>query len=505
MPSSSRSKGNKRRLYQLHVSFGFHLAALLSLVLVTGTIAVVSDEIDWLFLPQLRSSEGEQKQSWGAMQRAITEYASGHALVRLEAGEGDYLNFRAEMLSLQGKRYYLYIDPYTATVTGTTGTLTVQRFFRDLHRYFFMPGIIGLPIVCSLALVLALMMYTGLATSRPWKKKATRLRWKGDPRISISDGHKVIGIWSSWFLLMMVLTSVWYLTEWGGLISGNRFEPERPGLSKERVHQLENQIIDLDADALVAAAKNAYPNLHVTEIQFARNANSSVIILGHTDDWLVRSRANRVFLDPVSARVIKVQRSTKLGTVAYLNEMADPWHFGSFAGFSSKVIWFSFGIGLSFLSVSGVWLYWKRVRSMALSKHQYYSLSLVALAIVLCFFYVRLHLSKPGFSHSKELPVLQQEGLHARLLLETGSGGEFSGKTLLRISSERGRPNIKDAEFSLLGLENKGSTVRAGGARSVIWYEQSFDSKQLAEADGIQINVHREGRSSLAFEWKIER
>lgn len=505
MSSSNRSKGNKRRLYQLHASFGFHLAALLSLVLVTGTIAVVSDEIDWLFLPQLRASEGEQKQSWGAMQRAITEYAPGHALVRLEAGEGDYLNFRADMLNLQGKRYYLYVDPYTATVTGTTGTLTIQRFFRDLHRYFFMPGIIGLPVICSLALVLALMMYTGLATSRPWKKKATRLRFQGDPRISVSDGHKVIGIWGSWFLLLMVLTSVWYLAEWGGLITGNRFEPARPGLSKERVQELGPQIVDLDADALIAAAKSAYPQLQPTEIQFARTSKSAVIVLGQTDDWLVRSRANRVFLDPVNADIIKVQRSKELGAVAYLNEMADPWHFGSFASFTSKIIWFLFGIGLSFLSMSGVWLYWKRVRSMALSKHQYYSLSLVALAIVLGFFYVRLHLSKPGFSHSTELPVLQQEGIHARLLLETDSDGDYSGNTLLRISSERGRPNIQNAEFSLLGTESKASTTRARGARSVVWYEQSLGAKPLAEASGIQINVHREGRSDLVFEWPIEK
>ncbi|MBB6521270.1 PepSY-associated TM helix domain-containing protein [Pseudoteredinibacter isoporae] len=505
MFSVKKNKSNKRRLYQLHASFGFHLAALLSLVLITGTIAVVSDEIDWLFLPQLRASEGEQKQSWGAMELAIKQHAPGHALVRLETGEGDYLNYRASMLDLEGKRYYLYIDPHTAAVTGRTGTLTVQRFFRDLHRYLFMPGIIGLPVVCSLALVLALMMYTGLATSRPWTKKATRLRFQGDSRISVSDGHKVIGIWGSWFLLLMILTSVWYLAEWGGLIAGKRFEPQRPGLSKERVEQLGTQIVDLNADALIAAARQAYPQLQPTEIQFARTPKSSVIVLGHTDDWLVRSRANRVFLDPVSAEVIKVQRSTELGAVAYLNEMADPWHFGSFASFTSKLIWFLFGVGLSFLSLSGVWLYWKRVRSMAPSKAQYYTLGLVALTFVIGFFYVRLHLSTPGFPRSSELPTLRQEGIQARLLLETDSSGQYSGNALLRINASVGRPNIKTAEFALLGLEGKTFTARARGARHIVWYEQALDAESLVLASGIQVNVKREGRSDLIFEWPIKR
>ena len=41
--------------------------------------------------------------------------------------------------------------------------------------------------------------------------------------------------------------------------------------------------------------------------------------------------------------------------------MADPLHFGNWGGMSSKVIWLLFGILLSTLSVTGAYVFAKRV------------------------------------------------------------------------------------------------------------------------------------------------
>ena len=58
-----RPPSARRRLYHLHVWVGFQLAALVSLVLITGTFAVISNEIDWLLRPELRVDPGEARLS----------------------------------------------------------------------------------------------------------------------------------------------------------------------------------------------------------------------------------------------------------------------------------------------------------------------------------------------------------------------------------------------------------------------------------------------------------
>ena len=46
-----------KRLYNLHAWLGFQLAILMFVVLATGTLATLSNEIDWLIFPELRSSQ----------------------------------------------------------------------------------------------------------------------------------------------------------------------------------------------------------------------------------------------------------------------------------------------------------------------------------------------------------------------------------------------------------------------------------------------------------------
>jgi uncharacterized iron-regulated membrane protein len=88
------NKGSKRRqLFHLHSWLGFNLALFMTLVIATGTFAVISDEIDWLIHPELRSSGGEKRVSWGVMENAVRAYAPYDTLLNLSAGEGSYFNY----------------------------------------------------------------------------------------------------------------------------------------------------------------------------------------------------------------------------------------------------------------------------------------------------------------------------------------------------------------------------------------------------------------------------
>jgi|GEM_PF-227695 len=381
-------KSPKRKLYELHTWVGFHLAFLMSVVLLTGTIAVIADEIDWLIQAEMRVVADDERVSWGEMETAVRLSAPDHLLASITAGEGDYMAYRASMVRSDGKRYFIHINQWTGAISAAKSALTVQRFFRDLHRYLFMPSVIGLPIVCSLAIVLIISLYSGLKTAGRIRTVAMRVRTNRGARVVIGDLHRAAGVWSMWFLVVIVVTGIWYMAEFGAAVAGERFEPDRPELTERRVLEIGDSRVSLSADDLIEKAKAAFPGWVPRQILFPVNAHQAVTVLGRSGDFLVRSRANRVFLDPVDGSVIKVQKSDNIGVVAYLNEIADPLHFGSFGFLASKSVWFIFGVVLTGLSITGVWLTYKRLKSVTISRTQLYTLPILLGAMICGWFYV---------------------------------------------------------------------------------------------------------------------
>ncbi|PCI53300.1 MAG: peptidase [Alphaproteobacteria bacterium] len=499
-----RRKTKRRKLFDIHSWLGFHLAAIMSLILITGTFAVVADEIDWLFHDEMRVVPSEQTVSWGQMEMAIHNYAPDDKLRWLMEGEADYFAFRAIMQRQNGKAYYLYVNQWNGQVTGVTSTLTVQRFLRDLHRYLFMPSIFGLPIVCSMAFVLAFSLYTGLKTTRNWRTIAMRIRTKKGARIAIGDFHKAAGIWASWFFVVVILTAGWYLFEWGGALAGQRFEPNRPGVSESRVAAYGNVIKDANANELIAASKAAYPGFHPTDIMFASSPNSSVIVMGRTRDILVRDRANRVFLDPVNTNIIKVQKSKSIGLRAYLNEIADPLHFGFLGGLTTKLIWFVFGLAMTSMSLTGVWLTWKRLKTSAVSRTQLATLPLLMVTVVIGYSYVNKYLDNPQFGPSRVFEVQEEQGVKTVLRIQLDDNLQMTGKVRLEITAEDGRPNIQASYIDFAVSTPENSSLRPRRVGNTVLFEKQFQKGSIKTTSIITTKTQFSTGETITYNWLLD-
>lgn len=504
MTTTGKQKSYRRKLFDLHSWLGFNLAVFMSLVIITGTLAVVADEIDWLFHKELRAQPGNHKVSWGEMQQAIREYAPNDTLSMLSAGEGDYFTYRALMYDKFGKTYYLYVDPISGEVTGTTSTLTVQRFLRDLHRYLFMPSIIGLPLVTTMSVVLLISLYTGLKTVRNWRTVATRIRINRGTRVAVGDFHKAAGLWGSWFLILMVVTSFWYFAELSFAVGGVRFEPNRPGITLERAAKF-GEIAELaDADMLVAAAEAAFPGFQATEIQFATQPTLAVTVLGHKDDPFVRKRANRVFLDPGDASIIKVQRSTDINWVAYVNELADPFHFGQFRVLTIKLIWFLFGLGLVSLTITGVYLTWKRLKKITPSTAQLATLPLIAVVSVFGFSYIKNYITHPAPKHYFSLPPKDFNDVNVEVIIPQDDKQQPNGEVILQASAPSARLNLSSGQVKFNGAdftvdmrpEFLGSTVTLYG---------SAPPEVFTELNTLSVTLNFLPGQSTTRHWQIDK
>jgi len=439
----------RRRLYRIHTWLGFHLAWFMSLVLITGTFAVVAHEIDWLIQPSMRVDvpDDRQRVSWRVLEESARAYRPGDTLVSLFEMPGDYFAYRARKIDQYGRHYFLHIDQWTGEVTGSTSILTVQRVLRDLHRYLFMPSVIGLPLVTSLAFVLAFSLYTGLKTTRKWRQSATRIRFNKKARVAVGDYHRAAGLWSAWFFIVIIVTGVWYLVEFGVLVSGNSLAPGRPGFDASSAAVQDQVIDDADLGNWMAVAEQAYPDLTPNTVYFPQRPDSVVAIHGRASDLLVRDRANSVYLHPVDGSVLEVRRSSESPWPTYINDLADPLHFGDFAGLTVKLIWFVFGIAMSSLSLTGVWLTWKRLKSISPSAAQWATAPILVATLLLSVpWYGRI--TGPSPPHAEQVLEPQSTGdIQHELVLAVDDREAPVGPVYLRSTASNGRPNIVKVEL----------------------------------------------------------
>lgn len=168
------------------------------------------------------------------------------------------------------------------------------------------------------------------------------------------DMHRLFGLWSLWFILLIALTGIWYLVEQWGLGASHQPLP--------KVEAIGEQILFGNTlNRFVGHAARIYPELDINRVLLTRQDGAVVLLQGQATAVLVRPRANQLAFGLASGELINYRRGDDLGLHLRISEAADPLHFGTLGGTTTRYIWFVFGVMLSTLSISGVYLYGLRV------------------------------------------------------------------------------------------------------------------------------------------------
>jgi uncharacterized iron-regulated membrane protein len=371
----------------VHGWLGLKLSIFLTFILFTGTLAVFAHELDWLVTPAMRVSPRDAPPaSWGQLAAAAAHADPGGRLQAIYAPIDPWFAVEAWMQHGKGAPHRVYIDPWTAEVTGQHGWANVHRFLRQVHRHLMLPTRIGIPIVCSLALLLLGSLVTGIVTYKKWWRGFFRRPRGGDPRRLTGDLHRLGGLWSLWFVALIAVTGLWYLVETlGGQAPVAKLPPAVTQVAPP---------VGPALDRLAALVHRVKPTLKVYEVRFT--AGNGIVFLGQDGAWLVRDRVNGVAVDPTQGRVTTMFDGRNLDAHQRIAEMADPLHFGTFGGLATKVLWFVFGAVLTGMAVTGVLIYSQRlareagedVRKRAVAwdgmgRWAYVAVALVVLALVL--------------------------------------------------------------------------------------------------------------------------
>lgn len=365
--------------FRIHSFTGIVTGLMLFLICWTGTFAVISYELDWLVTPELRLIDNEGPINWPA----IIDSVQDNSLEALYVNAHPYGGPVSATFLVEGNGYIqrLY-HPNTAQPFADISAFDIQRFFRDLHRRIFYPNPWGLYLVCFFALTMLTSLIAALFFYKRWWRRFFQFK-AHNKRAFFSATHKLGGLWSIWFILIISFTSVWYIYESvrfqfiDGVISyaGNS-GPAPIQLPKLDPHP------SVSGEKLINAVQSAHPELKVHS--FRPNAGGYFYAEGQANQILVRNGANEIWLNPHTLEVAYLQNAENLSAYWLWSDMADPLHFGNFGGLYSKSIWFIFGLLLSFIILSGTYLHGKRIQQSRPNNGKYnWKLAHIATALTI--------------------------------------------------------------------------------------------------------------------------
>ncbi|WP_448552830.1 PepSY-associated TM helix domain-containing protein [Thalassotalea montiporae] len=357
---------NRAQWFKVHSWVGFKLSVLLSFTLVTGTLAVLSHELDWLTNPAMRvDSDTVKTMEWTRIyQSAITQQPNKH-LLHIRAPINPWFAAEVVFFSQDKIRHRMFFHPTTSEYLGDGRWYNWQRFLRMSHRHLMVPTKVGVTIVGALGFLLAIALITSLVVYRKWWTGFFRMPRRSHRKLFWADVHRLAGVWSIWFIAVIAITGIWYFAEVWGLRAQY---PDRGKALSEQA--LDAKVLPTVAvfSEMMASAKTLYPELAVERVFFPQRNGNGVQLQGQGKALLVRARANMLSFDPISGALLAKNKGEDLSIHARISEAADPLHFGTFAGLPSKLVYFVFGILLSTLAITGTYIYGMRIAKVG--KHE---------------------------------------------------------------------------------------------------------------------------------------
>lgn len=372
------SKLSNRFWFQLHGWFSLPIWVIFCAVCLTGTLAVVSHELTWLTNPDARASNPQALAPKPASELIATvQKAHPSAKISTVITFEPYL-VNAIVFNDSDKPVAIaYVNQYTGEIQEINDGMTFITFMRTLHAWLLFPWQnnynIGYYLVCAMAIVMLGALITGLVIYKNFWRAFTRpkLRINQGKKTFLADLHRLSGVWSLWFLMLMSITGLWYLVQailWHADVD---IEPHPPVVAIEQIPL--NQVAPIapfTLDHAIKAAHTRFPDFKSRYIMLPEHNRDTYKIYGEGDFIFYDEYSYGVIVNPWSGAIESERNPEKMTTLQTLSHIANPLHYGTIGGIWTKIIWFLFGVLLTGMSITGFLMWGSRTVKAARNNKQ---------------------------------------------------------------------------------------------------------------------------------------
>lgn len=355
-----------KKMWALHNWVGLYAGIVIAVLSITGVVALFKIEIDEalnkdLFTVQPRSKRVDLTPLIDSLK--TVHGGKNLSYVRVHTGDTDSWStmFFLRNSTLNIKQWEIFMDPYTGKILGERDIYkSIGFFLRNIHVRLY-DNLFGRQIVGLAGIALLISTITGFWIYGGFMKRqffgAIR---KKNLRIRMADYHKLIGITTLLFNLMIAITGAWlglqgYLQP---VIVGSR-----PGVYKvaeKPISSEEDAALSIDFEEVYTKTRTAFPELIPHMMRPSSDGSRKVTVYGTVPRTAFERHTFTITFDKSTSQELHRYDIRKASLSDKLFYIQESLHFGDFGGFVLKLLYAFFGTTSGFLALSGFIVYLQR-------------------------------------------------------------------------------------------------------------------------------------------------
>jgi len=309
----------------------------------SGAVLLFREPLDALVTPARVVVPAAVAKGFDALARDVERHYPGAVVTGFEIPQLRERVYAAYVS--QGPRFFVaFTDPYTGRVTGERVGDGLANGTRRVHVNFYWLTRVW---VGAAGVVLLLSALTGLLIYWPFARGLGRW-WqiRKGLQFSVSDWHKLLGLMSSVFLLLLSVTGA--LMGFARYIGPLQRAPKAvrgsgaAAISGDEAMAIALRRISMRPTSLLLPGPGAprYTIYGTVEQAFAADASSFVVVHSATGE------------------VVDAHDIREASLAVLLFSAMERLHYGAFGGAAVKILYFVFGLTAALLPVSGSLLWW---------------------------------------------------------------------------------------------------------------------------------------------------
>ncbi|RKD91013.1 PepSY-associated TM helix domain-containing protein [Mangrovibacterium diazotrophicum] len=377
----------KNLIYQIHLYLGIASSIIMIVLCLTGTILVFEEEFIDAFDQSYRVSQNE-----GSNRLTLDE-----KIAKVEASTGKTVSGmmiypepeknHTFVLSASGtgtpegghaRPQQVWIDSYTGDLVAKPETGTADGFFHwvmQLHRWLLLDKKVGRPITGAATVIFLILSITGLILYAPAKLSRWLKRGSWFPIIGLKKAgntnlilHKNYGWYALLPLLLMGFSAlIWsYPGYYSALekLLGDQLGKQRFDKTIPLNYQADSLAQRLSIEELIADADEALPyQTKIYRIDLPKTKDESIMIRKKSAAFVAYDAADKIQIDPYNGEILSVDEFKNWSFRQKVAALIRTIHIGSFIGLTSKIIYFLAALIATSLPVTGLLLWFKKLRS----------------------------------------------------------------------------------------------------------------------------------------------